>query len=281
MSEGNAGRSALQILGDGLRLYRRHFRSLVAIMAPPLLLSLVFFLAVPSGPEPDGGEAASLWRSAPLAVLQLLDLFLFLLAPAAVVVAAATAAAGGPPGFRTSYGRAWKAGWKLLGCYLLCWLIVGLGWLFFALPGLVAAVYLAFALPSVAVEGQGPWRALRRSAGLVSGRFWPTAGRLLLYLLLFFVTGLSLNLLLAGVASLLGFPEPLLVMIWRGGDAVATASGFSAQFLQSAAVGNVVNTLVSLLLLPAFLVLLVLLYLDLRIRKEGLDQATLAAELAR
>lgn len=46
-------------------------------------------------------------------------------------------------------------------------LVVGIGSVLFLLPGMAAAYFLMFALPSIAVEGRGPFGALLRSIALV------------------------------------------------------------------------------------------------------------------
>ncbi len=119
-----------------------------------------------------------------------------------------------------------------------------------ALPATAAAVFvgirLSLALPALVIEGIGPIAALRRSWELVRGRWWPVAGTLLLAGLVLSVVGAAL----AGVPSI-----------------AVVAASFEVQ----TAVGAVATILASLIVEPVNAIIVLLLYLDQRIRGEGLD----------
>ena len=76
---------------------------------------------------------------------------------------------------RTSLATSLTAGVKLwgavVGVYLLAGFMVGIGFLFFIIPGLVLAVRYALAQPAAAFERSGPRASLDRSARIVSGRW--------------------------------------------------------------------------------------------------------------
>jgi hypothetical protein len=115
--------------------------------------------------------------------------------------------------------------------------------------GLLAAAALAGVLvlfsvitPAVVLERRGPVAAIARSARLVRRRYWPTVGRVLLVGVLVAIVGWLL--------ALLALPADLL----PGGV------GFFAA-----------GTLAKIVALPLMPTALTLVYLDLRVRTEGLD----------
>lgn len=116
-----------------------------------------------------------------------------------------------------------------------------------AVPAALAVgVSFALALPAAVEEPIGPVRALRRSTRLVRGRFWRTLGIV------------ALAYLITNIVSLLatlpfGVPGTLF-----GGALGATFTGL----------GGTVSGLLATPLLGAALTLL---YLDARVRKEGID----------
>ncbi|QBI21197.1 hypothetical protein ER308_17560 [Egibacter rhizosphaerae] len=109
----------------------------------------------------------------------------------------------------------------------------------------LAALYVLFAIvtPAVMLEGRGPLSALGRSSELVRRRYWPTLGRVLLLVLLYWVLTLVLS--------------PL---------------QFVGMFT-GAAGSAIVMTVTEVLVTPFLPVALTLVYLDLRARTEGTDLA--------
>ena len=101
--------------------------------------------------------------------------------------------------------------------------------------------------PVIGAEGLGPIKAMRRSARLVRRRFWPVMG---------------LTLLSGVVATLFGYAlglVPTMLSLLLGTD--------GAGWLLTAASG----VLTSLITMPIVAATTVLIYLDLRVRTEGLD----------
>jgi hypothetical protein len=122
--------------------------------------------------------------------------------------------------------------------------------LLLSVAGLFLGVRLAASIPAVVVEGQRWPQALARSWSLASGLWWHVFGTLFLAFLAVSFVGTIIRL-------------PL-------GD-LLVGDGWLAQALVRAAITT--------LTLPYFLSVLVLLYLDLRARKEHLDLDTLKADL--
>jgi hypothetical protein len=139
-----------------------------------------------------------------------------------------------------------------LSILLLAGLFVGL--LAFIVPGVWLAVAWSVALPVMLVEGVGGVGAMTRSFRLVEGRWWATAGRLLVaYILIAVLSSVVTSAFLALA------------------DAVVEDTSFVALVLQSAA-----NLVVSLVTTPFIAAVVTLVYFDLRARKEGFDLSALA-----
>lgn len=124
--------------------------------------------------------------------------------------------------------------------------------------GLVAlCVYWAFNRHALLIEGAGGGMpAIRRSFGLVSGRFWPLLGMSIV----FYLFAAALNGQLAFVSQV---PAQLLMSIWDNPLmpwVVALCSG-----------------LLTAVAAPLYVVGLTLVYYDVRMRKEGLDLELMAA----
>ena len=152
------------------------------------------------------------------------------------------------------YRAAWRRALSLVGTFILITLallvpmilslvIVGLPLLFYLV------IIWFFAGEAIMVEGKGPIPALGRSRELVRGTWWRVFGIAVVFGLM------SLGLLIAGAipAVIIGFFSPL--------DA------------------SVLLTVVSVLVVPVFAIGRTLLYLDLRVRKEGYTRDALASDV--
>ena len=148
-------------------------------------------------------------------------------------------------------GRSW---WPLVAAYVLVHLAEGAGALTCYIGSLAAMAFFSVTAPVIGAEGLGPVAAMKRSASLAGSRFWPVLG---------------INILIAIVDLLLttalgGLPEFL--ALWFGFDVAWPL----------VAVGNVISAVIAT---PFVAAATVLLYLDLRVRSEGLDLEVAAREL--
>lgn len=137
--------------------------------------------------------------------------------------------------------------WPLLAAWVLVHLleavsVIGLG----VLPLAVMTWFLVTA-PVIGAEGLGPIKAMRRSARLVSRRFWMVLGLALLSVLVEWLFEMAIGLL------------PTLLSAFVGTDGIG--------WVLPAAVG----ILTQLITMPVVAGITVLIYLDLRVRTEGLD----------
>ena len=130
-----------------------------------------------------------------------------------------------------------------------------------AVVGLLLMAKLAFAAPALLLEELSVPAALRRSWRLVTGSFWRVLGILLL------------SAAIAWAASgLLQLPFSLLGELAAAAAGGADASPQTAVTI-STAVGNLGSVLGSAVVAPFSAGVVSLLYIDLRIRREGLDVA--------
>ncbi len=160
---------------------------------------------------------------------------------------------------RATWTEALKAAfsrfWVLLGATILFGLGIMAGFIALIIPGVFLLVAWWLYHAAVMIEHKGPADALRRSFDLVRGRWWPTFGAL--------IVGLIVYVMLAFVAPVLLYG--------------ATAASNSALMFM------VLNALLSLLTTvlgqPLLAALEVVIYFELRVRKEGFDLEIQAQQL--
>jgi hypothetical protein len=140
-------------------------------------------------------------------------------------------------------GRSW---WALLASWFLVHLLEGLAALACFVPMFFLMPMYVCVAPAIAIEGLGPIQAMRRSWRLAKRRYWATFGVALL-------TGVVASTL-ASVLPIL--PSTLALIIGLDWGWILLGVG---------------TALTSLIVLPVVAGSAVLIYLDLRIRTEGLD----------
>jgi hypothetical protein len=262
MSEaiGHPGEAALprpmgigEILGTAFRLYRRHWQTLLAVAAVvvvplTLLQYLLGDLVRTQGETTRNGVVETATWSVGIAGLlaALVGILAYLVLTGAITRAVAAEVAGEDPGVEQSY----RFGFHRLGSVLLVSVLVGLaiigGLILFVIPGIYVGVRLCVSIEALVVEGRRGTEAMGRSWSLVGGHWWHA-----------FFTLLVAALLTGIVNAVITAPF--------------SATNWFAQGL-AAAVATVVT-------LPYGVLVGVLLYLDLRARKERLSLETLRADL--
>jgi hypothetical protein len=263
MSEaiGQPGRAALprpmgigEILGTAFQLYQRHWRTLVAIAAvvvvPFTLLQYLLGDQIRSRGEVTSNgvviETATWAVGIAGLVAALGGVVMFLVLTGAITRAVAAEVAGEDPGVEQSYRFGFHRFWSVLLVSVLVGLAIIGGLILFIIPGIYIGVRLAVSIEALVIEGRRGTQAMGRSWELVGGHWWHAFGTLV-------VAGL-----LTGVVN-----------------AVITAPfGNTSWFVQ--AVAAAVATVVTL---PYGVLVGVLLYLDLRARKENLTLEQLRTDL--
>ncbi len=131
------------------------------------------------------------------------------------------------------------------------------GFVLLIIPGIWLYAAWSVRVPALVIERAGPFRALGRSRRLVKGRWWPTAGVLLVSTIMVAVIG-------DVIAAALG---------------AITFSGGSPSVLLAVVMSVVVAIISGVLLQPFSAAVITVLYYDLRIRREGYDVELLADQL--
>lgn len=300
------------IIDAAIRIYRHHFGPLLGVAAvvqvPMLVIQLaaVFLfttaLASAEGEQFPAEQLAlgALWGLGAL----LVALILFPLGEAAMVIAVSDCYLGQPVTVWGSYRRAvpfwgrvlvtsilywlWAYVWVILGTALLIGAMaallpsieggteqeaLALGVLVLAIffVGVVAATGVVWALiryllaPSVLVvlEGQSGVAAMQRSAQLVRGFFWSVLATMAILTIMVVVGTQAVTL-----------PVQIGLIIASG------QAGASEQWLPLAQlVGQAIAATIAVVLRPLPMIAIVLVYYDLRIRKEGFDLMMMAEAL--
>jgi hypothetical protein len=166
--------------------------------------------------------------------------------------------AGRRPSIGAALSFALSRFFPLLGVSILYGLIVVVGFLLCCVPGFYFWVVLAFVGQVVVLERLGVGESIQRSQKLVEGHFWRVFGVLILI-------GIANGMIQGGLGQILNLLLPAQEMI-------PVQNGMRMKFN---AVNHIVVTtitqLVNILLITYTAVCTTLLYLDLRIRKEGFD----------
>ena len=266
-----------EILDVGIKIYFRNwltlFKIVVFVVLPAqILVNIVEISAAPKGVTVSSGNPFGASVSGTptqlsgsdvatfavgLIIAALINFLAGRLAQAGCFRAIADAYLGEEVSWRSSLRFALRRLPALVGLSILTGILVGLGFVLLVIPGIYLLVAFTVAVPVLLVEGAGPARALGRSRELVRGRWWGTLGVALVgYLLVSIVTS-ALTGIVVGVA----FADP----------ARNTVTGFVLNTFAST-VGSMITT-------PAAAAFITVLYIDLRVRKEGFDLLLLARRL--
>lgn len=272
-------RAVTEVLDAAFQLYRSHFTALTTLTAiaflPIVVVSAVFGVGAAAMAESGSGDDVSAAAAgAALLVMFLVPLLVgwFLLAEAALHRAVADAYLGEPVSVSAALRAVKPRFWHVVGATIIKGLIVvtplfaGLILIGIAgaadLPALAAiavlaliivmgALFLRLALipATVVLEDNRAGAAARRAWELTAGHVWRMFGAAFLAYLILAV----LQLTVLGIVTLL--------------------SNFQ--------VGQIAMNLSSIVTYPIVAAVMVLMYYDLRIRKEGFDLEVMSADLAR
>jgi hypothetical protein len=243
-----------EILSTAFQLYQRHWRTLWAIAAVvvvpfTLLQYLLGHTVRVTGVATSNGTMMSppTWRVGVAGlVTALAGVVMFLVLTGAITRAVAAEAAGQDPGVEESYRFGFHRFWSVLLVSVLVGLAIVGGLILFIIPGIWIGVRLATSTQALVVEGRRPTEAMGRSWALVGGHWWHAFGTLV-------VAGL-----LTGLVNAI----------------ITTPFHQTGWFLQA-----VVAAVATVITLPYGTLVGVLLYLDLRARKEQLTLEGLRADL--
>lgn len=224
-------------------IYRREWLTLLLIYVIPLLVLHIVDALIKNSFGQD------ILVTGVLVALQMLT-SMFVAFPATVAVS--EICLGIKPSVGRSYKRAFAQPGKVIGTYLLALVIIVLGLMALLIPGIIFLLWYMLVGPIVILEGLAGRAALKRSRELGRGYYLRNLG-------IFWVATLIVILIIAVVGGLIG--------------AASYFAGVSPQ------VAEFISGLIGLLVVAPNIVLIVLLYYDMRVRKEGYGAAQLADDL--
>ena len=272
------------LLDEAFRVYRANFWQFVAIAAIPAAANVLANLFLAAGESPLallGG------------ILILASLVLSIITAGAIVFGVARYQVRGEVDVAECLSHAFQVGVFLVAQAIVVTVVAGgvliVGVIMFLIGGLVAAfepadsegVFVAFfvigglltlagivvaiwlgvrwfsASFAVVIEGKGPIAGLGRSWSLVTGSWWRVFG-----------IGLVIALVIIVAALVISIPIGIIGGIAGGAEGAGI-------------VGSIATALTTILVTPFAYIAGTLIYFDLRVRKEGFDLDTLAAETSR
>jgi hypothetical protein len=254
------------LLDETFRIYRRHFllfAGISVILAIPSGALAAFVVALFSNFLQSANTTAAPDFNSLVTLLvvyaagYLVNLLLSPFTYGAVIYAACESAQGRSVTIWGALRGVLRRYFAILG-YLF---LVGLMGLMFCLFPLWIWIWVGWVavLPVMFVENASLGQAMGRSWRLVEGRWWRTFLILLLVGLLWLVVEIAL-------AGFLSLANGLLAIVVSQYVALAISQG--------------VSVIVSALAIPVFQIAIVLIYFDLRVRREALDLFQLAQRLA-
>jgi hypothetical protein len=248
-----------EILQHAFQLYRLHWANLaltVALIVVPLAVIQVLFVDLVIDDtfgetvRRGGREVVDVGAGATV-VAALVGAIATILMWAVVTGAITRAAAGTFLGRDLDIGESYRYGLARLGSILLVGLLTGLaiagGFILLVIPGFFILTRLTCAMPALVIEDRRGSNALSRSWNLVAGHGWPVFGTII-------VAGL-----ISGIVS----------------------GVLTAPFDHNTLGRMVAQSIAAIVTTPYMSLVGILIYLDVRVRKERYGPADLDAELAR
>ena len=234
------------LLDRAFRLYANNFALLLGITAVAYVPLYALMLLIQS--SLTGGVSAT----ASLAALVVQVVFIILWASIALPIStgAATFAIserylGNPVDSADALKRALNNLWTMSIAQLSAGVRIMIGFILLIVPGILWSLSYALIIPAIMVEGLKAGPSLKRSTELAKGH----RGKV-------FAIMVVINLLVVLLSSGVGTIAKLVLNVESTGGAIF---------------GNAIDSLMTILLTPLGIVANILLYYDLRIRKEGFD----------
>jgi len=237
-------RSATELIDAAFQVYRRapvpFMVAMALVYVPWLAIRLIFQLNIPETPDQLTASVVNV-----IFISSVAGILIYAIAGGVISVIARAVYLDEPidvaAAFRVTLGRLLS----LVVASVIAFLLIGVGFVFFIIPG-VYLVSLFFAVrQAVVLEGTGPFAALSRSGVLSRGQKLHILGTLFLVAILTFVVNM-------GALMLIGL-QP------------------------SKVVTNVLATAVTIIVYPILGITETVLYFDTRIRNEGFDVEYLAS----
>jgi len=252
-----------EILDVGIKITIRHWwtlaRAVLVVVIPLQLVAVVVDVSASGGVVTTGGETGTIdedeiWTVVAAGLVALaLTLLAQTIATGACFKAVADAYLGRVPSWRRSLGEVLRRLHSIVWVSILSFVLALLGFVACIAPGVWLYISWAVAVPALLTEGVKGRRALGRSFRLVKGFWW----RAFAIVVLGSVLGSILELAIGGVLGAISFATQSDVV-----DIVTS--------VLSAVIAGAITT-------PFIAAVTIVLYVDLRVRKEGFDLALLVS----
>jgi hypothetical protein len=250
-----------EILDQTFKLYRKNlvrFLAIVALVQVPitlLMLVLQTLLAAPAAPTARGRPAFSADQGIVILCSVLLSVIGWTLARGALTKSVSESYLGNEVSVGEAYRFVLPKFWRLIWASILVGLVTMLGFLLFFVPGVIFSLWFALTAAVVVIEDRKASESMGRSRLLVKGNL----GKIFLVSLAVFVISLIIGLVCSFAGGIVG----RIVGAARGSMSLTTIQTIFSL------VGQIIAG-------PISATAIILLYYDLRIRKEGFDLEMLA-----
>ncbi len=247
--------SLADLFDEAFSLYRNNFLMMVGIAGLAYIPFEILLRVLAGGVSQGTSSEEALRAVGALLWAALLFLLFYLFAEAALTKAIAERYLGHPTNIADAYGFVLKRFFPFLGTLILVALAYLVGFIAFFIGALIVSFWLALVIPVFVVEDRAYGNAMQRSRELAKGNW----GRIFLLWLLTGLLNWVVGLAGGGLSLWIFGMNPIGVEAVLAGtlegifDAVALAIGLAA---------------------------FVVLYFDIRVRKEGYDLEVLAQEMA-
>jgi hypothetical protein len=249
-----------KILDDGFKFYLRNLLKILPLsflaVVTPVVVLIVFlgldtYLSLGGGQlDPATTDFGALFAS--LGIGMVIAMLLAVVFYTAMFYKLAGEAKDHAIGIGASLGLGAKAAIPLLITGILYSIAVTLGFILLVIPGIIVMVSLVLYMPAFTMDNAGIIGSLKKSHNLVWGNWWRT-------LVILSVPTIILLVILGGIgilsAALIGF----------------SVSQSEGDFLQYQLMLEVAQYIINVFLAPLFPALMIILYHDLKLRKEGAD----------
>lgn len=244
------------LLDRAFRLYSANFSLMLGITAAAYVPFYLIMLVIESSlgvklQDRSAGLTAILFQ---VAFMVLWASIAFPIASGAATYAISERYLGNGVTIGASLRQGLSRFWTLSVAQITATIRVLIGFVLLIIPGILWTLSYSLIVPAILVEGQKAGPSLRRSSDLVKGQ----RGKVFLVLL-------AVN---------------LLQVILAGGIAMISGLFFTTETGGSGILNSAMNNLMSIFLTPFGIIATILLYYDMRIRKEGFDLEMLSRALA-
>ena len=254
------------LIDAAIRLYRHNFLPLLQIVAvvygPLMVIQIIAQYLFFNQLMATGGEEipwpARVGLGPVVLIVVAAWVVLFPISEGALAVGVSEIYLGQHITLASVYRRVLPLWWKLLLTMVAVSAVMSVGMLFCLVPGIVFWIWFLTATPIVAIERLWGVGAMGRSYNLVTGHGWRV-----------FATWLLLSLMVGVVSYAVALPANLVLML----TLMETHPALAQTLIQA------ISTVLQIVLRPVAMIGIVLIYYDLRIRKEGFDLVMMAQEL--